>query len=248
MTITATAITSRVITARAISAINSSATPVEPICLSTFNGTSSYAEATNRVINLDAVDPSFTIQWYGDLPGDGTIFSQNVSASGASQEFRVFIFSDDFRVYLGGTSHILTTNVNPFAGYGVQKLVYNFAAATLQLFKDDALIASVGSVSIGAAREPTARFKLMARSDGTPTSQAFFKAGDLKAVNILHNGIEYDLPMTECAVDGSVTYNETNGNTTYGYNVTTNEVFAPLFVDGVLQSDGILTNETILGA
>ena len=194
-------------------------------CTSYFNGTDAYAVSTSRIINLDAADPSFKFSWWGNFYGGGTFFSQNISSGAANKEFQLYTFAS-LIIVLGGkmTTILDSTTLNANAGYGLLEVEYNHSLAEIYVRKDGVLLSTTTSIVISAAREPTAKFKYMARSDGSIDSVGFLKAGYMGDVTIEHNSNIVDLPMNECAlnVGGSITYIDMGAG---GYDATGYSVF-----------------------
>lgn len=110
---------------------------------------------------------------------DGTLISQNVSNTGASREFQIFVqeSSGGLRAWLGGVQ--VTVSASPTAG------VYRF------MFDGTALIATRDGVeihssnpSIGSASEPSATTTFGFRHAGTLSSYGFIYDGAQANVRI----------------------------------------------------------------
>ena len=195
--------------------------------VSNFNGTSSYAQSANRIIDLDAVDPSFSITVWYDLEGDGTLVSQNFSSSSSNREFQIYNLSGNLRIILGGgPAQDLINDVSEFIGYGYIRVDYDHSSGIARTYKNDVLIAKSDPLLINAVREPAATFKIMARGSGALA--AFYAEGEQKNVAVIHNGLDLFWRMDESVFegDGTIIYKTIDNNSSYemtGYNITVEE-------------------------
>ena len=134
-----------------------------------------------RLWNPDATDPSFSLEAYFDSSINGTVFSQCVSNTYSDREFQIWVNGSANELYIvlgGGGGKIIGT------GQGLYRI--DFDGSSYTLFKDGTQIGSI-SASIGAAREPSADFRIGTRNDGSGGA-AFAYNGTIKDVKFWVNG------------------------------------------------------------
>ena len=114
-----------------------------------------------RLWNPDATDPSFSLEAYFDSSIAGTIVSQNVSGTASQRELQIWVngSASDINLVVGGLSRSITGT-----GAGLYRIDYD--SSTYSLYKDNVFIAS-SARSLGTAREPSAEFRIGARSNGS---------------------------------------------------------------------------------
>lgn len=148
--------------------------PPAPVCrqVATLNG-------TTQAIQLDREDTlspneSYYIEGRWDLDTTGTLVSQNISGSTSSREFQIYTQNGIIHTVLGGVDNIMPDAVSGSPLLGVE---HDAVARTLKAFVDGVLVSTKTGVTIGGARESTAKLLLGARHAGSNTQYGFRKPG-----------------------------------------------------------------------
>lgn len=113
-------------------------------------------ELTTDYIDTNGV----VIEGLWQVSGDGTLISQNESATSGNREFQIYQSSSGLQLVLGGSATVMSaaqSDANPF----VYRIELN-PDKSFSVYKDGNLLNS-GTYSVGAAREPNATMTLAAR-------------------------------------------------------------------------------------
>lgn len=126
-----------------------------------FNG-DGYIETARRW-NPDAIDPSFTLEFYNDT--STKLDSWLISQATPNTHFSTWELVIDttgagaLSVLIGGSNYgnaILAGD----AGLALWRIEFNSANSTIKSYKNNILVRTIGGVSVGTARQPTASFNI----------------------------------------------------------------------------------------
>lgn len=141
---------------------------------------------TERIDTIDLDNPDFELEGWFDLSGTGTLWSQSTSTVSGNRELHAFtVDSTSITILLGGTPHMFAlseTVKQDVALWGVKVDVTN-----VTLFKNGGQIGQLPT-SIGAAREPTATFKVGARGAGDDDTYGFYLDSQVKNQKVWTGG------------------------------------------------------------
>lgn len=166
--------------------------PVPPTRLApNFNGVAQLAEYPGKLIDIDNLD-GFVLEGYFE-PGDGTLYSQNTSATSSIREFQIYEGGGDVALILGGQTTTLSTGAATPVTSGVYR--FEFGLTQVSFYFNSNLINTV-TYNVGASREGDALFRVCARGNNSTASYGYFKSG-LSYNHKINDGSVYNFPMDD---------------------------------------------------
>ena len=164
------------------------------------NGTDNVIELENRVINPDG-DNSMDFFSPDALASSQTIIAQNISSTSGSREFQLYVdTAGTLQLIFGGVTSQICTAAQGFEPNKHYWLTLTGTSFTLAETTDDNIIRS-GSFIKGAAREPSAKTTVGARTNGSIGVYAAYFNGLQYNVGI--NGTRWDMTARNQAVQVS---------------------------------------------
>ena len=170
------------------------------------NGVDQYIETGVRIVDVDNLDGTVLEGVFDG--GNGTFYSQNISGSISSREFQIFENGGAILLVAGGSS---TTISSGDLGDGLYKFEFQSGSVAFYFGGD---IKAIVSYTVGAAREPSATFRILARGNGG-SGVGFLKSGT-SYNHKLNDGSVYNYLFDDSFANNPVARNTGSGaNATY---------------------------------